>query len=152
MFGSLHQILRAVLANRKPHGDVGTRFAVAEAELGIYQHLGIREQASRAAKRFLKLVPKNPEAMFGYAQATLFCARTCIALTQYRKFLDRWPSHELAANADQAIEICETESRRRVRDANEKGILGLEFEEGGLEFFAWLTFPLQTPGRAVRLY
>ncbi len=97
--------------------------AVAEAELGIYQSLGNHEQASHAAK-------------FGYAHAALFCARSCIALIQFRKFLDRWPNHDLAAKANQAIEICETESRRRVRDANEKGVLGLEFEEGGLAFYA----------------
>jgi tetratricopeptide (TPR) repeat protein len=110
--------------------------AVAEAELGIYQSLDNHEQASHAAKRFLKLVPENPEAMFGYGQAALFCARSCIAFIQFRKFLDRWPNHEWAANAHQAIEICETESRRRVRGAYEKGDLGLEFEEGGLAFYA----------------
>ncbi len=110
--------------------------AVAEAEFGIYQELGDRERASIAAKRFLKLVPQNPDAMFGYAQATLFCFRSSIALIQFKKFLDRWPDHDLAARAREAIEICDSESRRRVATANEDGGLELTFEDGGLEFYA----------------
>ena len=110
--------------------------AVAEVEAGIYQRMGNNEEACRAARRLLKIVPENAEAMLGYAQASLFCARSSIALIQYRKFLDRWPNHELVARAVEPIEICETESRRRVDVANQKGGLSLKFDDGGLEFYA----------------
>ena len=109
---------------------------VAEVEVDIYQRLGSHEKACRAAQRLLKLVPENPEAMFGYAQTNMFCARSSVALIQYRKFLQRWPNHELVAKTAEAMEVCETESRRRVKVANEKGGLSLGFDEGGLEFYA----------------
>ena len=119
------------LAGRFPNSA-----AVAEVELGIYKRVGDHARASLAANRFLKLVPQNPEAMYGYAQAALRCFRVSLALIQFRKCLDRWPNHEFAGRAQEAIEVCESESRRRVEVANEKGGLDLEFENGGLEFYA----------------
>jgi tetratricopeptide (TPR) repeat protein len=120
-----------LLANRFPKSA-----AVAEVELGVYGRVGDHARASRAAKRLLKQVPQNPEAMYGYADAALRCFRVSLALIQFRKFLDRWPHHELTGRAQEAIEVCESESRRRVKVANEQGGLDLEFENGGLEFYA----------------
>ncbi|MEL7499007.1 MAG: tetratricopeptide repeat protein [Planctomycetota bacterium] len=110
--------------------------AVAETELLINQRLGRNEQACQAAKRLLKLVPKNPEALYSYASTSLSCARASIALVQFKKFLDRFPNHELADKARDSVKVCEQESRRRVSVANEKGGLELDFENGGLKFYA----------------
>ena len=110
--------------------------AVAEAEHGIYSHVGDAGKACLAAKRLCRLLPQNPDAVTNYAQDSLFCSRVSIALVQYRKFLDRWPTHEYATKIKNAIEVCEPESRNRVAVANESGGLELAFDEGGLEFYA----------------
>jgi tetratricopeptide (TPR) repeat protein len=124
-------ILLKSLAGRFPNSA-----AVAEVELRIYKSIGDHASASNAANRFLELVPQNPEAMYGYASTALRCLRVTLALIQFRKFVDRWPSHELAGKAQKAIEVCEAESRGLVKFANEQGGLDLEFDNGGLEFYA----------------
>ncbi len=110
--------------------------AVAQFQFDIFQQLEDHERTCGAAKRFLKCVPHNPDAMIGYAQASLFCFRASLALIQYRKFLDRWPNHEFANKMREAVKICESESRKRVKVANDTGGLELAFDEGGLEFYA----------------
>lgn len=110
--------------------------AVAESEYDFFEQIGRSENACSAAKRFVRLMPQNPDAILSYAMASLVCSRVSIALLYFQKFLERWPTHESATKARKAIEVCDLESRNRVAVANESGGLELDFEEGGLEFYA----------------
>jgi len=79
--------------------------------------LGDVEQASLAASRFLKLAPENPDAMFGSAFSSLLAQHFSTALAQCQSFLKRWPSHEMAAEAEEFIAMCQANIPQQVAAA-----------------------------------
>lgn len=110
--------------------------AVALLEIIIGEHLEDRHASCMAAKRLLGLVPKNPDALFLYARASMYCSRVAIAYLHFRKFLKWFPNYEYADRASTLCLHCELESRKLVSLANADWGLELDFDHGGLEFFA----------------
>ena len=96
-------VLLATLVENSPES-----IAVAEAELAIFQRVGDVEQAGLAANRFLELAPENPDAMFGSVLASMLSEQFSTASAQLQSLLMRWPKHELAAEAEELINMCQS--------------------------------------------
>jgi tetratricopeptide (TPR) repeat protein len=109
---------------------------VIETQIALYQEMGDHERCSAAAKRYLQLAPKIPEAWLTYAQESMFCGRASIALLNYREFLRRYPNNENAWRVQEVIKLCETECRARIEKSRKQGYFDVGFDDGGLELFA----------------
>jgi tetratricopeptide (TPR) repeat protein len=87
---------------------------VAEAYVCLYQETNEHEKCCAVAEHWMRMRPRQPEAKMIFAQESLFCSRTAIALINYREFIERWPDHAFAENARAAIAVAATEVERRI--------------------------------------
>lgn len=88
---------------------------VLEALLILYQTKRAHERCSDVAARLVKLSPRDANAHLSFAQASMFCGRVAIAMTSYQEFIDRWPEHEYATNAKNALELLVPEVENKIR-------------------------------------
>lgn len=106
--------------------------SVAEAQVFLYQATKDHESCCQAARRWVTLAPRDPDALLIYAQESMFCGRVGIALTHYRQFMERWPNHANAKKARAAIGLIEEDCQTKIRDigfdATDIGLLVM-FEE-----------------------
>lgn len=129
-FSEAEKLLKS-LADRYPNST-----AVLETQLFYLQEAQDHEKASIVAKKLMVLDPSDPEALLMYAQASMFCNRACLAVTQYRRFLAQWPDHRHRSKAKTAIELSLPECNSRVTKAIRAGFLTEEIDDGGFERYA----------------
>ncbi len=104
--------------------------AVVEAQLYLYQATDDHQSCSVAAKHLAKLTPRDPEARLMYAQESMYCGRVAIAVANYRLFLERWPNHENASKAFNALVVLEPECQTIVQEMD---FITKDMDDGGLE-------------------
>ncbi len=120
-----HEFAEAEASLKRLAGRYDRYPAVIEAQVFFYQEVKDHEGCSQAARRLMKLTPRDPDARMIYAQESMFCGRIAIALTNYRLFLQQWPDHANCQKARNAIELVEPECEDKL------GNMG--FEEPSLE-------------------
>ena len=77
-------------------------------------------------ERLDRLNPHDPDLTYALASAYMVNVRPASALQTYRRFLDRWPQHEHAAEARKTLTALEAQMDGLLRDLGVVGERGLE--------------------------
>jgi len=81
------------------------------------------------AERLVRLTPADPDLTWGLAGAYMLNRFLASALRTYRRFLDRWPQHERAAEARDVAQDLETMLAEALPALGLEGDEGLEIAE-----------------------
>lgn len=87
---------------------------VLHAQVYLYQETKNHESCSQAARRLIKLTPRDPDARLMYAQQSIFCGRLGIALASYQQFLRRWSEHANVEKARKAVDLLQPECESKI--------------------------------------
>jgi len=77
--------------------------------VNVCLELGDMEGYQAACERLLEVDPENADAVLGLAGACLGNLRPSLARQAFRRFLERWPDHERAADARRTLALLEEE-------------------------------------------
>lgn len=88
------------------------RLEVLELQIAVCAELEDSEGLQQAAAQLIVLTPDDPDISFALAMAYLTNMRPALALRHWRRFVEKWPDHELAEEARKMIVEVEPEARQ----------------------------------------
>lgn len=98
------------LAERWPN-----RTEILNRQVNVYRDLGDDAGLLRAAERWKRLAPNDPDVAAQWCWALAFASLPGLTTLAIRRFLERWPFHEKSAGLREIMESCEEQAIKNIR-------------------------------------
>ena len=98
------------LAERWPN-----RSEILNRQVNVCRELGDDPGLLRAAERWMRLAPNDPDVAAQWCWALAFGSLPGLTTLAIRRFLERWPFHEKSAGLREIMESCEEQALKNIR-------------------------------------